>query len=146
MDYLIRKLEEGDIPSIVALEKESLKNPYNEEQIRYEFFENPVSNMLVLEKEGGIAGYIDFFITFDSASIARIAIAKTERRKGYGKALLSKMEEICRGEKVEFLTLEVRTSNLEARKLYEKCGYEYIVRKKAYYDDGEDAEYMVKCL
>lgn len=146
MDYSIRRMEEKDIPSIAKLEEECLKSPWNEDQIRYELNENPVSNILILEKEVGIVGYIDFFITFDSASIARVAVTPKERRKGYAEALLREMDRICKENKVEFITLEVRTSNEVARKMYEKCGYEYIVKKKAYYDDGEDAEYMVRCL
>lgn len=146
MDYTIRRMEEKDIEEVAKLEKECLASPWNETQLRYELMENPVANLLVLEKEAGIVGYIDFFITFDSASIARIAVTQSERRKGYAKALLKDMERICRDNKVEFLTLEVRTSNEAARKMYEDNGYEYIVKKKAYYDDGEDAEYMVRCL
>lgn len=146
MDYVIRKMGERDIEEVSVLERECLKSPWNEEQLHYELTENPVANLLVLEKEGGIAGYIDFFITFDSASIARVAIAPKERRKGYAKALLLEMEKICRENKVEFITLEVRESNEAARKMYEDNGFQYIVKKKAYYDDGEDAEYMVRCL
>ena len=35
---------------------------------------------------------------------------------------------------------------LFAIKLYEKNGYEYITTKPHYYDDGEDAIYMVRSL
>ena len=47
---------------------------------------------------------------------------------------------------VETVTLEVRKSNDAAIKLYEKNGYEFVVEKKHYYPNGEDAVYMVKRL
>ena len=47
---------------------------------------------------------------------------------------------------VETVTLEVRKSNEAAIKLYEKNGYVFVVNKKAYYSNGEDAVYMVKRL
>ena len=86
-------------------------------------------------------------ITFNSATISQIAVTKSYRHQGLALKLMAQMfldlpkdgDEV-----VEFVTLEVRKSNVAAISLYKKCGFEIIVDKKAYYPDGEDALYMVK--
>ena len=40
---------------------------------------------------------------------------------------------------VGYINLEVRESNFGAARLYEKCGYRRVGRRKGYYDDNEDA-------
>ena len=54
------------------------------------------------------------------------------------------MIEDLKENEVLFSTLEVRTSNENAIKLYKKFGYEKITIKEKYYKDGEDAIYMVR--
>ena len=64
------------------------------------------------------------------------------RRKGFGSVLV---DEAVRGVKIRQcseLYLEVRCSNTEAVKLYEKLNFSIIQRLKAYYRDGEDAYVM----
>ena len=58
--------------------------------------------------------------------------------------LLNKCEEHLKKEKVELFTLEVRESNVAAIKLYEKFGFSKICLKKSYYENGENAIYMMK--
>jgi ribosomal-protein-alanine N-acetyltransferase len=44
------------------------------------------------------------------------------------------------------VTLEVRTSNVEAITMYEELDYERAGTRRAYYQDGEDAVVMTKRL
>ena len=65
-------------------------------------------------------GFIDFMITFNSATISQVAVTKEYREQGIASKLLEKMYETLpsSGEDiVEFITLEVRESNLPARSL-----------------------------
>ncbi|MCR4562266.1 MAG: ribosomal protein S18-alanine N-acetyltransferase [Bacilli bacterium] len=144
---LIRKATLNDLEGILELEKEAFSLPFNEEQMTYEFLANPVANIYVyLDEKKEIVGYIDFYITFDSATIARVAVKKNHRQQGIASKLMEKMLEVLRNqpEEVLFLTLEVRVSNLAAIKLYEKLGFEKVTVKKAYYENGEDAIYMMR--
>ena len=64
------------------------------------------------------------------------------RRKGFGSVLV---DEAVKGVKIRQcseLYLEVRCSNTEAVKLYEKLDFSIIQRLKSYYRDGEDAYVM----
>lgn len=139
----------NDIDELLEIENESFVNPWKKEDLIYELTSNPLNKFLVIEIDEKIIGFIDYMITFNSATISQIAIKKEYRNKGYATNLLNKMEEtfIKSGEDaVEYVTLEVRNSNINAQKLYEKNGYKKVTIKKNYYLDGEDAIYMVKGL
>lgn len=144
----IHKSKESELQAIAMLEAACFHDSWPLEQVVYEWKENPTANLYSAVIDDEVVGYIDFFITFDSASIARICVANEYRRNGIAKALIDKMVEVCKKqeEPVDNITLEVRESNEAAIKLYEKNGFEYITRKKMYYSDGEDAIYMVRCI
>ena len=149
MDYKVRFIEKADLDTVYEIEQECFINPWKRSDLEYELEGNPVNKFLVIEKDGEIVGFNDFMITFNSATISQIAITKKYRRQGLGSILLKEMEKCFpkEGEDiVENVTLEVRASNVPAIKLYEKDGYEVVVKKPHYYPDGEDAIYMVKRL
>ena len=142
----IRKAEVKDIKGILAIENECFISPWKESDLMYELTQNPINKFYVVEDKD-IVGFLNFMITFNSATISQIAITKEYRRQGIALKLMEKMfSDLPKAgdDVVEFVTLEVRKSNEAAIALYKKCGFEHIVDKKAYYPDGEDAVYMVK--
>lgn len=144
---MIRKATLNDFDFVMELENSCFKVPYNIMQMKYEFNENPINTILVECIDDKVVGFINYMITFNSATITQIAIDKNYRKQGLATNLLNAMEDtfIKSGEDaVEFVTLEVRESNDAAIKLYEKNLYERVVIKKNYYPDGENAVYMVK--
>lgn len=143
----IRKAKISDLEAIKEIEDESFINPFTKEDLLYEISQNPVSNFLVLEKDGLVVGFIDYWVTFDSATIDQIAIKKSERNQGFAKILLEKsINDLKELGEVSFFTLEVRTSNEPAINLYKSFGFQKVTIKEKYYDDGEDAIYMIKGL
>lgn len=144
----IRRLRKEEAKDIEELEQKSFHSPWPLEEIEYELISNPCSIVLGLFDEDGLCGYLDFMITFDSATINRICVLERKRKKGYATLLLKEMERICKGqeEPVEWITLEVRESNVPAQSLYRKMGYMDITVKKMYYEDGENAIYMMRSL
>ena len=59
----------------------------------------------------------------DTAEIKRMFVSPEWRRKGLGKTILEKCEEIARQEKYRCMVLETNTLLPDARSLYEKNGY-----------------------
>lgn len=144
-----RLANRDDFDEVQSIENECFKEPYSTADLRYEFEENPVNKIVVAECEGKIIGFIDFLITFNSATIMQIAVNKKYRNKGIATQLLNEMESLFPKEiddLVETITLEVRESNEAAKKLYLKNGYKIVVIKSHYYKDGENAIYMLKRL
>ena len=147
MKMNIRKATINDLKTIKEIEDESFLNPFKESDLIYEINENPVSNFLVLEEGKEVIGFIDYWVTFDSATIDQIAIKKDKRNQGFAGYLLENVISLLKENKeIEFFTLEVRKSNVAALALYKKYGFEKVTVKEKYYDDGEDAIYMVKGL
>ena len=143
----IRKAKISDLEAIKEIEDESFINPFTKEDLLYEISQNPVSNFLVLEKDGLVVGFLDYWVTFDSATIDQIAVKKSERNKGFAKILLEKsINDLKELGEVSFFTLEVRASNEPAINLYKSFGFQKVTIKEKYYDDGEDAIYMIKGL
>lgn len=147
-ELTIRRMSDDDLDIVEQLEKASLKAPWNKSALYSELHDNPCSLILVAEMDGKVAGYLDFMITFDSATVSRIAVFPEYRRNGIARALLNEMNTICKKQEdpVAWITLEVRPSNENAVNLYLSSGYEKVTIKKAYYDDGEDAIYMMRSL
>lgn len=143
----IRKAKISDLEAIKEIEDESFINPFTKEDLLYEISQNPVSNFLVLEKDGLVVGFLDYWVTFDSATIDQIAVKKSERNQGFARILLEKsINDLKELGEVSFFTLEVRTSNEPAINLYKRFGFQKVTIKEKYYDDGEDAIYMIKGL
>ena len=142
MDIL--KVSHSDLDKILEIENESFIKPFKKENFLYELNENPFSRFYKLVINNEIIGFLLLYVTFDSSSIVQIAIKKDKRNQGFAGFLLRNVEKLLIKEEVSFITLEVRVSNIPARKLYKKLGYEEINIKKGYYEDGEDAIYMVK--
>ena len=145
--YRLATLEDFD--AVRAIENECFKEPYSDEDLHYEFEQNPVNKIIVAEKDGKVVGFIDFLITFNSSTIMQVAVTKESRGNGIATQLLSEMEKSFPKEIddiVETITLEVRESNEAAKNLYLKNGYKIVVIKSNYYKDGENAIYMIKRL
>ncbi len=145
---IVRKMLPSDLSQVMAIENASFKHPYTEEQIIGEMTVNPLAYLYSAVVDSEVVGFINFMITFNSATISQIAVREDFRRKGIGNLLLGQMLKECHAQSdpVEFVTLEVRASNEKAQRFYKKHKFEIATTKKNYYDDGEDAIYMVRCI
>ena len=146
MDYILRKATVDDLKEIVEIEARNFKAPFSYDNYLYELNENKFANIEVIEVDGKIASYIDYWITFDSATVVKIATEFSQKNRGFAGFLLENMEKTLKEKGVEFVTLEVRFSNLPAINLYKKHGYQEVGIKRGYYSNGEDAIGMIKGL
>lgn len=140
----IRLASLKDLKGISEIESLTFRSPWKESDLAYEISENPVSFVLVIEEGNLILGYMSYWITFDSATVSKIAIHPSFQGRGLSNLLMEEMIDDCYAKKVRFVTLEVRKSNAKAVSLYKKHGFKEEVIKPHYYDDGEDAIYMIR--
>lgn len=151
--YEIRPMVEGDLEQVMLIENEAFVAPWRKQDLLYELHDNPINVIYVMEIEENdkkkIVGFIDFMVTFSSSTISQIAIAEEYRRKGYAKILLDSMLRHLKDgypDEVETITLEVRKHNAPAIAFYERNGFEAVLIKPHYYDNGDDAIYMIRRL
>ena len=145
--FTVRPMNEKDLNVIMYLENTCFVAPWGLKDVQYELNDNPVSNLWVIESDlTGVVGFVDYWITFDSATVCQICINPVYQRKGLGSMLIEEMIKDCRTENVRNITLEVRDHNLAAIKLYEKHGFKKTIVKEGYYTNGDNALYMIKEL
>lgn len=143
----IVKKDEKYFSDYVRLQNECFIHPYTLKNMDDEYHDNPFSNFLFALYGDEVVGYIDYLLTFNSATIMQICVDQKYRRMHIASLLLEEMENTFPKEgenRVDFVTLEVRKSNIAAQELYKKFNYELVTTKRNYYEDGEDALYMVK--
>ena len=143
---IIRPMKKKDLNQVLDIEAVSFISPWKETQFHYELKENPFSFLFVAEEGTYIIGFVDFWITFEQATINQIAVLPGLRKKGIGTVLLLDTIERMKTAGAISASLEVRTNNTAGFELYKKHGFETVTTKKHYYDNGDDAYYMIKDL
>ncbi len=138
-----------DIPFVIEIETLSYPNPWHLSSFKGEIENRPISNPYViiyrpLEK---IIGYVIYWHIRNEVQISNIAISPDYRQMGVGEGVLRKVLLEMRQKGAAFVFLEVRPSNLAARRLYEKLGFTILGLRKGYYrNPSEDAIVMGKSL
>ena len=152
MKYLnseIRPMTALDLPEVMEIENLTFKHPWKEQDLLYEINENPVSNIWVIEVSApqlgikGVCGFVDYWNTFDSGTLAQIAVHPELQHLGLGSEMMLEVKKDAYAKKVRTITLEVRKSNEQAINFYKKHGFVISHIKPGYYVDGEDAIYMI---
>ncbi len=93
--------------------------------------------------ENGLSGYLIVSRYVDAWHVMNIAVANGFRRRGIASALLQRLFTATADDAQRGYTLEVRVSNTEAIRLYERLGFEaHGVRRGYYTDNREDALIM----
>lgn len=98
---------------------------------------------LAFQEESRVIGYVGFRLQDeDVAHISTIAIHIDWRGRGLGDLLLLTALDKAKEAQASLVTLEMRTSNRVAHRLYLKYGFRVLEKRKGYYQDGEEAWIM----
>jgi [ribosomal protein S18]-alanine N-acetyltransferase len=90
-----------------------------------------------------VVGYAGLWLMVDEAHVTAIAVAPAYRGFGVGELMMLGMVDMSREIGAQYLTLEVRVTNITAQNLYKKYGFkETGVRRRYYSDNNEDALIM----
>lgn len=138
----IRNMEEKDIPQIFEINLENMELPWSISSIK-EDFNNKLSHYFVCENDNIIVGYISFWYVINEAEITNIAVTKSNRGKGIGKALLEKLIEFSVEENMIGISLEVSTKNFIAINLYQKYDFEINGTRPEYYEKSKEDAYIL---
>jgi len=130
------------LQKILAIEGLSFPSPWSVHALRSEI-ENPISHFWALIMGKFLSGYICFWMFDREIQLISVAIHPHDRGKGLGHYLLKEMIETGISKGMQQIWLEVRPSNLVAKELYERLGFEEAYRRPRYYPDThEDAIVM----
>ncbi|MBR6531723.1 MAG: ribosomal protein S18-alanine N-acetyltransferase [Clostridia bacterium] len=137
---------EEHIPQIAELEKVSFSVPWSEDGLRSELA-NDTAHFLVASCENKVLGYIGVHEICGEAYITNVAVLPEYRRLGIGETLIDAATNGAKERNCDFISLEVRISNVPAIELYKKEGYNIVGQRKNFYSNPtEDAYIMTRYL
>jgi [ribosomal protein S18]-alanine N-acetyltransferase len=144
-DFEIRPLTYADLPQVIAIERRAFPTPWSLAMFVLEL-SKPSGICLAGLLEDRIVAYL-VCSRYDTVwHLMNIAVDVNLRRQGLATSLLERLFELADRPSEQY-TLEVRTSNEGAIRLYERFGFRAAGRRRAYYHDNrEDALIMWRTL
>lgn len=140
---LIDAMTVADLSEVLAIETASFATPWSEALFYNEIFKaNAVARVSKINRK--VVGYICANIIIDEGHILTLAVHPEHRGLGIASRMIQEVLEVMRFDNCRSVFLEVRISNEEARKMYEKFGFGLLGTRKNYYiSPVEDATVMV---
>jgi len=132
------------LDQVAAIEQACFPRPWSRKLFAAEIKHRHALPLVALTLPAGlVAGYLCLWLVAGEAQVQNLAVNPAFRRRGVGRLLLlSGLREAARRGCTE-ATLEVRPSNLAARRLYSSLGFGLQGRRPRYYaPEGEDALLM----
>lgn len=143
----ICKMTSKHIDDVCEIENECFSLPWSKTSFQNEINKNKHALYFVAIKKCQVVGYVGMWHIVNEGHMTNIAVKKQFRNQGIATKLINHLFEIGKSYNMIGITLEVRVSNLSAKKLYEKLGFNLEGIRKEYYDDNrEDAFIMWKYL
>ena len=135
---MILLASQNHLQEILNIERKSFSNPWTEDHFKYDL-NNKISVNWVYQDDEHVVGYLFGWQLIDEYHLNNIAVAESFRENGIGIQLLKNMLLCLKEVEVKSVFLEVSSSNLPARKLYEKMCFIPQSERKDYYTKGDDA-------
>ena len=143
MRVVVEPMGLDDLPEVHAIEQASFTSPWPANAYRSELETNRLAHYLVARVDDGVVAYGGMWLMVDEAHITTFAVHPAWRTQRIGQRLLLAFLDLALERGAHEATLEVRLSNLPARRLYEKYGFRPVgLRPRYYSDDNEDALIM----
>jgi [ribosomal protein S18]-alanine N-acetyltransferase len=142
----IRRLALADLSAIERIEREAYPTPWSRSMFAGELAKPSSISLGAFDAATDtLVGYLITSRYVDAWHIMNLAVAAASRRRGIASDLLDELFRLTDDDPRRGYTLEVRVSNSNAIKLYERMGFERTGLRRAYYTDNrEDAIVMWK--
>lgn len=134
-----RRATGPDLEGVIAIERASFGDPWSAGSFR-SLLEADHVYFPVVEEAGQVIAFAIALLAADQGEIANLAVAPAWRGRGIGARLLDDLLAMAEERGASTMWLEVRESNVAARRLYSSRGFTESGRRRHYYDDPvEDA-------
>jgi ribosomal-protein-alanine N-acetyltransferase len=132
----VDRVRDTDLVEIAAIEARAFSDPWSERAFRDALAHERIYFACARAEESGaprVLGYVVAWFAAGEGEIANLAVDPNVRGRGVGSALLDTALDEARRHGVAEVFLEVRSSNLRARQLYESRGFAEVGRRRGYY-------------
>ena len=143
----LRRLTLADLGDIERIERSAYPTPWSRSMFAGELAKPSSISLGAVDAEGEFAlvGYLIISRYVDAWHVMNIAVDPDHRGRGVARALFDELFERTADDPLRGYTLEVRVSNDEAIRLYDRLGFRSRGVRRGYYTDNrEDALVMWK--
>jgi ribosomal-protein-alanine N-acetyltransferase len=138
----IKQMTRQDCEKVLQVEEACFSVPWSKKSFE-DSFSYSGNHYLVAWEEEKLVGFIGLMAVGEEADITNVAVLPAYRRQGIGARLVGAMLDLAKSEKIQKIMLEVRASNEAAIALYKKYGFQFLCKRKNYYQKPtEDADIM----
>ncbi len=140
----VEPMQKEDLERVLIIEQASFTQPYSRDLFEEEL-QLDLAHPCVLKVGEALVGFVDYWIVKEEMHLINIAVDPAYRRLGLGSFMMEYLLRTSLEKGIQKIFLDVRTSNVAARALYQKFGFEKVgLRKRYYSDNNEDALVMIK--
>lgn len=142
----IEKMNLEDAKKAYEIECQCFSCPHSLSDFEMEA-QRDISYFALAKEEKEIVGYCGIVDVSKEGNISTFAVREDMRNKGIGSMLFRHIIDYAKEKEMEFVTLEVRKTNIPAIKVYESLGFKQVGLRKDYYrKPKEDALIMTLFL
>ena len=132
-------LDGEDLEGVLEVDRASFAHPWTREMYEEDVRHGDRAYIAVLRTpEWRVGGYISFWVVVDELHINNVAVRPEARANGFGRQLVEFALRHGATRGVVAALLDVRRSNLGARRLYERLGFTQVAVRSSYYADPEE--------
>ena len=127
----LSKMTLAQLDAVVAVEKAAYEFPWT----RGNFIDALAAgyDAQVLSEGAQLLGYFIVMAGVDETHLLNITVAPDAHGRGHARFMLGEIVALCRRAAAQKLWLEVRGSNIRARSIYRRFGFDDIGLRKGYY-------------
>ncbi|GHC78015.1 ribosomal-protein-alanine acetyltransferase [Pseudorhodoferax aquiterrae] len=137
-------MTEDWLAAVVAIEQQAYTHPWTRRNFQDALASGYQAQVLLGDAE--VLGYFIAMKGVDEVHLLNITVAPAHQRRGWARVMLDALCLWARGQRAQWLWLEVRVSNLRAFQIYAAYGFRRVGLRKGYYPEStfkrEDAIVM----
>lgn len=119
------------------MEQDNFPLPFKEKDF-LNMLSNDIYQVLVARINNLTIGYVSFTKMIDECQIINIAVDSSYRKMGIGGKIMEALMKYCKDYKLTKIFLEVRESNKNAIRLYEKYGFFTVGVSKGHFSSPKE--------
>lgn len=131
--FTTRRARQADLERIDSIEQDSFADPWGSGEFSTALESPHIVFLVADDGSGAVCGYVLALAVADESEILNLAVAAECQGAGVGGRLLDAAIDGARVRGAATVWLEVRDSNVAARRLYESRGFSEISKRRGYY-------------
>ena len=138
MNVEFEKMKIMHLDQVTAIENSCFTTPWSCQSFVYELSQNSFAHYIVALLENKVVGYAGMWVIMDEAHVTNVAVHPDYRGQRIGYSLMQQMLVRAALRGAAKMTLEVRSTNESAKRLYTQLGFKESGVRKGYYEDTKD--------